>query len=56
MTPDPTGTISVEYLVEFTDDGQQPDQGEAEVVILPPPPAADPTVPPTSRPEQGPLP
>jgi hypothetical protein len=36
MNPDPTTTISLAYLVEFSDDGKQPVQTEPEVVILPP--------------------
>jgi hypothetical protein len=38
MNPDPTITISCDYLVEVTDDGEQPGQGESEVIILPPSP------------------
>jgi hypothetical protein len=38
MNPDPTVTVSCDYLVEFTDDGQQPDPGESEVIVIPPPP------------------
>lgn len=56
MTPDPTVPISVEYLVEFTDDAEQPDQGVAEVVILPPLPGANLTCPPTRPSEQEPRP
>jgi hypothetical protein len=57
MNPDPTVTISCDYLVEFTDDGKQPDQGEPEVIILPPPsPGTDSLPPPGSVPEPGPQP
>ena len=36
MNPHPTITISLDYLVELTDDGEQPDQPEPEVIIIPP--------------------
>jgi hypothetical protein len=39
MTPDPTSTESLDYLVELSDDGKQPDQPESEVLILPPVPS-----------------
>ncbi len=39
MKPDPTNTISLDYLVELRDDGnQQPDQQTPEVIIIPPAP------------------
>lgn len=55
MNPDPTITISWDYLIELSDDGKQSDQPEPEVIILPPAPhgtAASPA--PASAPEQGP--
>ena len=40
MNGDPTITISLDYLVDVTDDGTQ---AEPEVLVLPPPPRnADP--------------
>ena len=36
MNPDPTLTISWDYLVELSDDGKQPDQPEPEVILIPP--------------------
>jgi len=52
MNPDPTITISYDYLVELSDDGKQPDQPEPEVITLPPaPPGAAPTPAPVSLPE-----
>ena len=38
MASDPTDTVSLDYLVELADDGNQPDQQEPEVILLPPPP------------------
>jgi hypothetical protein len=38
MNPDPTITISVDYLVELSDDGKQPGQPEPEVILMPPAP------------------
>ena len=35
MNPDPTITISVDYLVELSDDEMQPDQPGPEIIILP---------------------
>ena len=35
MQPDPTINISLDYLVEFTDDGANPED-EAEIILLPP--------------------
>jgi hypothetical protein len=52
MNPDPTITISWDYLVELSDDGKQPDHQEAEVIIIPPAPQATDTSPaPASAPE-----
>jgi hypothetical protein len=42
MNPDPTITITCDYLVEFTDDGQQPDQEGPEIIIPPPAQGSDP--------------
>ena len=36
MNPEPTVSISWDYLIELSDDGTQPDQPEPEVIILPP--------------------
>jgi len=36
MNPDPTITVSWDYLVELSDDGMQPDKPESEVIIMPP--------------------
>jgi hypothetical protein len=38
MNPDPTITISWDYLVELSDDGTQSDQQDPEVIIIPPSP------------------
>ena len=38
MKPDSTTTISVDYLIELSDDGKKPDQPEPEVIIIPPAP------------------
>jgi hypothetical protein len=38
MNPEPTIINSLDYLVELSDDGKQPDQPETEVIILPPAP------------------
>lgn len=38
MTRDPTSIESMDYLVELSDDGEQPDQHEGEVLVLPPVP------------------
>jgi hypothetical protein len=57
MTPDPTVSISTDYLVEFTDDAEQPQEGEPEIVVLPPLPAGtDSPPPPGALPPQGPRP
>jgi hypothetical protein len=40
MNPEPTIINSVNYLVELSDDGKQPDQPETEVIILQPAPDA----------------
>jgi hypothetical protein len=36
MDPDPTITVSLDYLVEVSDDGKQPGQPEPEIIIPPP--------------------
>ena len=36
MNPDPTITVSWDYLVELSDDGMQPDQPAPEVIMPPP--------------------
>jgi hypothetical protein len=36
MGPDLTTTVSLDYLVELTDDGNQPDQPETEEIMIPP--------------------
>jgi hypothetical protein len=36
MRVDPTITITCDYLVEFTDDAENPSPGNAEVIELPP--------------------
>jgi hypothetical protein len=52
MSPDPTVTISCDYLVELSDDGEQPDQLEPEIITLPPAPhGAGPSPAPASLPE-----
>ncbi len=38
MNPDPTITITCDYLLELSDDGKQSDQPEPEVITLPPSP------------------
>ncbi len=53
MNPEPTIISSVDYLVELSDDGKQPDQLETEVIILPPAPHGTDGSPGTTRaPEQ----
>ena len=53
MTPDPTSIESLDYLVELSDDGKQPEQPESEVLILPPgPPTPNATTPPAGAPGQ----
>lgn len=37
MNPDPTVTLSCDYLVELTDDAEQPNQQPTVVLVLPPP-------------------
>ena len=55
MAPDPTVTVSWDYLVELTDDGKQPDEQEPEVILLPPaPPTADAEPVPTDTSDKGP--
>ena len=40
--PDPTIPKSLDYLIELSDDGKQPEQPEAEIIVIPPvTPAAD---------------
>ena len=52
MNPDPTLTITWDYLLELSDDGMQPDQPESEVIIIPPAPQdADPSAAPASAPK-----
>jgi hypothetical protein len=51
MNPDPTITISWDYLVELSDDGNQPDQPELEVIVMPPAPDAADAPPAPTRPE-----
>ena len=54
MTRDPTSTESLDYLVELSDDGEQPNQREDEVLILPPvPPTPNGSTPTAGAPEQG---
>jgi hypothetical protein len=54
MTRDPTSTESLDYLVELSDDGEQPNQREGEVLILPPvPPTPSGSSPTAGAPEQG---
>ena len=36
MNPDPTLTISFDYIVELTDDGNEPEPADPEVIIIPP--------------------
>ncbi len=53
MTRDPTSIQSLDYLVELSDDGKQPDQPENEVLILPPlPPTPNGRTTPAGAPEQ----
>ena len=51
MQPDPTISISWDYLVELADDGTQPDNSEPEVILLPPLADGAPTV---TSPEENP--
>jgi hypothetical protein len=51
MNPDPTITISWDYLVELSDDGQQPDQPATEVIVMPPVPRATDAQPLPAQPE-----
>jgi hypothetical protein len=54
MNPEPTDTISLDYLVELRDDGnQQADQQKPEVIVIPPAPQGiDPTPAPVNPPDQ----
>lgn len=57
MTPDPTVTISWDYLVELSDDGMLPVHPEPEVILMPPAPAGTtptpgPAIPPAQGPQQ----
>lgn len=36
MNPDPTITISWDYLVELSDDAAQPEQPASDAIIMPP--------------------
>jgi hypothetical protein len=36
MNPDPTLTISFDYIVELTDDGNEPEPADPDVIIIPP--------------------
>ncbi len=45
MSPDSSEPISVDYLIEVSDDGKHPDHSEPEVIILPPPAQATDTRP-----------
>jgi hypothetical protein len=38
MNPEPTIELPLDYLVEISDDGKQPNGQEPEVLVLPPPP------------------
>jgi hypothetical protein len=40
MNPGPTTTASCDYVLEFSDDGNQPDDPEPEVIVMPPVPHA----------------
>ena len=54
MNPDPTITLSWDYLVELSDDAQQPGEQEAAVIFFPPMPLSVDTSPaPPTAPEQG---
>jgi len=55
MNPDPTITISLDYLVELSDDGKQPDQPDPEVILIPPASnGTDGSLAPATAPEQRP--
>jgi hypothetical protein len=54
MSPDPTTCISLDYLIEFSDDGEHPEQAETEVIVIPPPKAPDTAPTQVQEPEQGP--
>jgi hypothetical protein len=50
MNPDPTIPISLDYLVELSDDGQRSNQAEPEVILIPPTPDIDrPSSPPATK-------
>ncbi len=36
MNPDPTTAISLDYLLEFSDDASHPEQPDSEVIVIPP--------------------
>jgi hypothetical protein len=36
MNADPTITLSLDHLVEFSDDSKHPEQPEADVIMIPP--------------------
>ncbi len=40
MNVEPTTTISLDYLVEFIDDGEQPEEPDLNVIAIPPAPVA----------------
>jgi hypothetical protein len=54
MNLDPTISISCDYLVEFADNGEQPDQGDSEVIIIPPAGPESTSPPPGGTPQQQP--
>jgi hypothetical protein len=57
MNPAPTITISLDYLVELSDDGMQPNQPGPEVIIIPPASHGTSSSPaPESAPEENPQP
>jgi hypothetical protein len=50
--PDPTIPVSLDYFFELRDDGNQPEQGEAQVIIIPPlQPPKDGSTPPSNQPK-----
>jgi hypothetical protein len=55
MNSDPTISVSFDYLVELSDDGEQTDQPESEVIIIPPAShGTDPSPPLGTAPAEGP--